>query len=473
MGKELNITKGVIWKQLLIFFFPIMIGSLFQQLYSTVDAIIVGRFVGKEALAAVGNTGVFINLLIGFFMGISSGAGVVIAQFFGAKEDKGVSKTVHTSIILAVVGGAIVMVAGILAAPTILQWMNTPGDIFQQSYDYTKYYFYGAIPCLVYNIGTGILRAIGDSKRPLYFLIVACFANIVLDFLFVVGFDMGVIGAAIATDLAQCLSAILVIVYLMKAKRQSYQLHFSQIKLDPRILKSIIRIGIPIGVQSIMYTVSNMIIQGYINDFGTDTIAAWTAYGRVDFLFWMIVNAMGIAVTTFAGQNFGAGKLDRMKQGNLTGLKITALFTLILSSIYLIFAHPFLLMFTGDEAVLKIGVYMIRCFAPIYITFIPIEIYSGTIRGAGTVFVPTLITTLGVCGLRIVWLGIAMKYIPNLLTLMAAYPIAWIVASSLYIWYYHKGRWIRVGKRKLKLNEAIEYHVSCGNEELQNKKKNE
>ena len=465
MGKELNITKGVIWKQLLIFFFPIMIGSLFQQLYSTVDAIIVGRFVGKEALAAIGNTGVFINLLIGFFMGISSGAGVLIAQFFGAREDKKVSKAVHTSIILAVVGGAIVMVAGILAAPVILQWMNTPGDIFQQSYDYTKYYFYGAIPCLIYNIGTGILRAIGDSKRPLYFLIVACFANIFLDYLFVVGLNMGVIGAAIATDLAQCLSAVLVIIYLMKARGLSYQLHFTQIRIDPKILKNIIGIGIPIGVQSIMYTVSNMIIQGYINNFGTDTIAAWTAYGRVDFLFWMIVNAMGIAVTTFAGQNFGAGKLERMKQGNLTGLKITAIFTLILSSIYLMFAHPLLLMFTGDEEVLKIGVYMIRCFAPIYITFIPIEIYSGTIRGAGTVFVPTLITTLGVCGLRIVWLGIAMKYIPNLVTLMAAYPIAWVVASILYIWYYHRGRWIQVGKRKLRLNEAIEYHVSCGKQE--------
>lgn len=471
MEKGLNITKGVIWKQLLIFFFPIMIGSLFQQLYSTVDAIIVGRFVGKGALAAVGNTGVFINLLIGFFMGIASGAGVVIAQFFGAKEHKNVSKAVHTSIILAVIGGVVVMIAGILAAPVILGWMNTPGDIFQQSYDYTKYYFYGAVPCLIYNIGTGILRAIGDSKRPLYFLIVACFANIVLDYIFVVGFHMGVIGAAIATDLAQCISAILVIVYLMRVKGQSYQMHFSMLQLDAKILKNIIRIGIPIGVQSIMYTVSNMIIQGYINEFGTDTIAAWTAYGRVDFLFWMIVNAMGIAVTTFAGQNFGAGKLDRMKQGNITGLKITALFTLILTAIYLIFAYPFFLMFTGDEGVIKIGVFMIRCFAPIYITFIPIEIYSGTIRGAGTVLVPTLITTLGVCGLRIIWLKVAMSFIPNLITLMAAYPISWIVASALYIWYYHRGRWVQVGNRKQKLNEAIEYQIRCNNEELQKESK--
>lgn len=465
MGKELNITKGVIWKQLLIFFFPIMLGTLFQQLYSTVDAIIVGRFVGKGALAAIGNTGVFINLLIGFFMGIASGAGVVISQYFGAREDKNVSKTVHTSMILAIIGGILVMIIGILAAPVMLGWMNTPSDIFQQSYDYTKYYFYGAVPCLIYNIGTGILRALGDSKRPLYFLIVACFANIILDYLFVVVFHMGVIGAAIATDIAQVISAILVVAYLMKATSKSYQLKIKFLRVDGKILKNIIRIGVPIGIQAIMYTVSNMVIQAYINVFGTDTIAAWTAYGRVDFLFWMIVNAMGIAVTTFAGQNFGAGKLDRMKQGNLTGLKITALFTLILSSAYLIFAYPLLLMFTGDQEVLKIGVYMIRCFAPIYITYIPIEIYSGTIRGAGTVLVPTLITTLGVCGLRIVWLFTSMHFIPDILTVMAAYPISWMVASGLFIWYYHHGKWIKVGKNKLKLDEAIQLHVGEKKEE--------
>ena len=274
MHKEHSITEGVIWKQLLIFFFPIMLGSLFQQLYSTVDAIIVGRYVGKEALAAIGNTGVFINLMIGFFMGISSGAGVVISQYFGAKEDEGVSKGVHTSMILAVVGGVLVMIIGILVAPAILHMMNTPDDIFQQSFDYTKFYLYGAVPCLIYNIGTGILRAIGDSKRPLYFLIVACISNILFDYFFVVVLDMGVIGAAIATDIAQVISAVLVVIYLMKAKGKPYQLFLKKLKVDLRLLKNIIRIGIPIGVQSIMYTVSNMIIQAYINGFGTEPIAA-------------------------------------------------------------------------------------------------------------------------------------------------------------------------------------------------------
>lgn len=461
MKKEQSITEGVIWKQLLLFFFPIMLGSLFQQLYSTVDAIIVGRFVGKEALAAIGNTGVFINLLIGFFMGISSGAGVVISQYFGAKQDDQVSKGVHTSMVLAIGGGVIVMIIGILVAPAVLHMMNTPAEIFKQSYDYTKYYFYGAVPCLIYNIGAGILRAIGDSKRPLYFLIVACFSNIVLDYFFVVILDMGVIGAAIATDIAQVISAVLVVVYLMKAKEKSYQLFLSKLIVDFRLLKNIIRIGVPIGIQAIMYTVSNMIIQTYINGFGTNTIAAWTAYGRVDFLFWMIVNAMGISVTTFAGQNYGAGKLERLKQGNITGLKMTAIFAIILSAVYLIFAYPLLLLFTGDEKVLEIGVYMIRCFAPIYITFIPIEIYSGTIKGAGTVMIPTLITTLGVCGVRIVWLGAAMHWIPSLLTVMAAYPISWLIASALYFIYYHRGRWIHIGKARLKLDQAIELHVGC------------
>ena len=461
MKKEQSITEGIIWKQLLFFFFPIMLGSLFQQLYSTVDAIIVGRFVGKQALAAIGNTGVFINLLIGFFMGISSGAGVVISQYFGAKQDEQVSKGVHTSMVLAILGGVMVMIIGILVAPAILQMMNTPDEIFQQSYDYTKYYFYGAVPCLIYNIGTGILRAIGDSKRPLYFLIVACVSNIVLDYFFVVTLGMGVIGAAIATDIAQVISAVLVVIYLMKAKEKSYQLLITKLKIDFRLLKNIIRIGVPIGIQAIMYTVSNMIIQAYINGFGTNTIAAWTAYGRIDFLFWMIVNAMGISVTTFAGQNYGAGKLERLKQGNITGLKMTAIFALILSTIYLVFAYPLLLLFTGDEKVLEIGVYMIRCFAPIYITFIPIEIYSGTIKGAGTVLIPTLITTLGVCGVRILWLGASMHWIPSLLTVMAAYPISWLIASALYFLYYHKGRWIHIGKARLQLDQAIELHVGC------------
>ena len=244
MKKEQSITEGVIWKQLLLFFFPIMLGSLFQQLYSTVDAIIVGRFVGKEALAAIGNTGVFINLLIGFFMGISSGAGVVISQYFGAKQDDQVSKGVHTSMVLAIGGGVIVMIIGILVAPAVLHMMNTPAEIFKQSYDYTKYYFYGAVPCLIYNIGAGILRAIGDSKRPLYFLIVACFSNIVLDYFFVVILDMGVIGAAIATDIAQVISAVLVVVYLMKAKEKSYQLFLNKLIVDFRLLKNIIRIGL-------------------------------------------------------------------------------------------------------------------------------------------------------------------------------------------------------------------------------------
>jgi len=363
--------------------------------------------------------------------------------------------------VLAIFGGVMVMIIGILVAPAILQMRNTPDEIFQQSYDYTKYYFYGAVPCLIYNIGTGILRAIGDSKRPLYFLIVACASNIVLDYFFVVTLGMGVIGAAIATDIAQVISAVLVVVYLMKAKEKSYQLLITKLKIDFRLLKNIIRIGVPIGIQAIMYTVSNMIIQAYINGFGTNTIAAWTAYGRIDFLFWMIVNAMGISVTTFAGQNYGAGKIERLKQGNITGLKMTAIFALILSTIYLIFAYPLLLLFTGDEKVLEIGVYMIRCFAPIYITFIPIEIYSGTIKGAGTVLIPTLITTLGVCGVRILWLGASMHWIPSLLTVMAAYPISWLIASALYFLYYHKGRWIHIGKARLQLEQAIELHVGC------------
>lgn len=307
-----QITEGSITKQLLLFFFPILLGTFFQQLYNTVDAVIVGQFVGKEALAAVGGTtGIIINLLVGFFVGLSSGATVIISQYYGAARPKETHDSVHTAIGLGIVGGFGFMVIGLILSPILLKAMGTPDDIMDYALSYIRIYFGGMIANVLYNIGSGILRAIGDSKRPLYFLIIGTLLNVVLDLFFVVVLDLEVIGVGIATVLSQVISAILVIITLMRSQ-QMYQLTLRDIRLDGKLLLNIIQIGLPAGLQSVMYSLSNLFIQSSINSFGTDTIAAWSAYGKIDGLFWMIMGAFGVSITTFAGQNFGAQKYSRI-----------------------------------------------------------------------------------------------------------------------------------------------------------------
>lgn len=332
-GNRNKITEGVIWKQLLIFFFPLLFGTFFQQLYNTADAIVVGRFVGKEALSAVGGaTGTLINVFVGFFIGISAGATVIISQYFGGNYKEEVSKAVHTAVAMAITGGSLIMVLGLLGAPTALRLMGTPEDIMPYSLTYIQIYFGGMIANLVYNVGAGILRAIGDSKWPLYFLIVSCVINIALDLIFVIVFHWAVMGVAIATVISQICSAVLVCVKLMRTK-ESYHLDLKSIRFHKEILKRIIQIGLPAGVQSLMYTSSNVIIQSSINSFGTNTVAAWTAYGKIDGIFWMTINALGISVTTFVGQNYGAGKYERVQKGVRICLVIAISISIALSTL--------------------------------------------------------------------------------------------------------------------------------------------
>ncbi len=378
-----QITEGVIWKQLLFFFFPILFGTFFQQLYNTTDAVIVGKFVGKEALAAVGGpAATLINLLIGFFTGLSSGATVIIAQYYGAEKDEDVKKTVHTAMALSIAGGAVIMALGILFSGAALRAMNTPDEVLSLSVVYMRVYFLGVIPSLVYNMGSGILRAVGDSKRPLYFLILSCFVNIVLDILFVTVLKMGVVGVAVATALSQVISALMVLAALMRTE-DSYRLFVREIRFSPVLLHNIIRIGLPAGIQSTMYSASNLIIQSSINAFGTDTIAAWTAYGKVDGIFWMIMGAYGVSITTFAGQNFGAGKYDRIKKSVRICLGMAAFTSVLLSVIVLAGGRVFFGLFTDDPGVVSIGLGMMRVISPSYITYICIEILGGTTRGGG------------------------------------------------------------------------------------------
>jgi putative MATE family efflux protein len=436
MGKSNAITEGVIWKQLLLFFFPILFGTFFQQLYNAIDAIIVGRYVGKEALSAVGgSTNTVIQLIVGFFVGLSSGATVIISQYYGAKRQEMVGYAVHTAIAFSVIAGLVMSAAGILTAPAVLKAMNTPEDVLGPSITFLRIYYLGMVGNLVYNIGAGILRAVGDSKRPLYFLIVSCMTNIVLDMLFVVGLGMGVAGAALATIISQALSAVLVIMLLVRTK-DMHSLVLRDIRLDKRMLARIIKIGFPAGMQSIMYSSSNVIIQAGINSLGTDTVAAWTAYSKIDSIFWMIVSAFGISVTTFVGQNYGAGKKERMRKGVRVCMAMTFAATFLISFVLYFWGIYCYRLFTTDTAVIRIGVEMLRFLVPVYFTYVAIEILSGALRGVGDSWIPMLICLIGICALRVIWLMLAVPLRKNIYTIMFSYPLTWVVTTILFVVYY-------------------------------------
>lgn len=445
-NQENGITNGVIWKQLLIFFFPILLGTFFQQLYNTVDAIVVGKYVGKEALGAVGGaTGSIINLLIGFFVGVASGASVIIAQFYGAKNEENTSKAVHTAIALGLCGGIFFTIIGFTISPMALRLMGTPEDILSHATTYIQVYFLGTIFNLLYNIGSGILRAVGDSKRPLYFLIICSFVNIVLDLIFVANFHLGVLGAALATLISQIISGLLVLNALMKTT-DIYRLTLKKIGFHFSILKNIIQIGLPAGLQSVMYTSSNIIIQTCINTFGTNTVAAWTAYSKIDGIFWMIMSAFGISITTFAGQNYGANKFDRIKKSVRVCLGMAMVTAFGISAFLGIFGKYVYLLFTNDPAVIEIGMKILGVFVPFYFTYVCIEVLSGAIRGTGNSLIPMILTCLGVCVLRIVWIYTVVPLHHTLEMVAASYPITWAVTSILFIIYYMRGTWLKKGR---------------------------
>lgn len=438
-----NITEGPIWKQLLAFFFPILLGTFFQQLYNTADAMIVGNFVGKQALAAVGGTtAVLINFLVNLFVGLSSGATVVIAQYYGAQKIAEVRRAVHTAIALALTAGVGITVLGIAVSRPALEAMGAPDDILEYALTYIRIYFAGTIASFLYNIGSAILRAVGDTKRPLYFLIIACLTNIVLDLLFVLWLGLGVAGVGIATVLSQAVSAVLVILALFKPGAV-YQISLREIRFHADVLKSTLRIGLPAGIQSDMYAISNILLQSCINSFHTDAVAAWTAFGKIDGFYWMISGAYGVAITTFVSQNFGAQKYDRMRRSVRICLWMLLASTAVISLLFCVFARPLLQLFNSDAAVLDMGVMIMYRMAPFYFTFTLIEIFSGAIRGTGDSLVPMLLTCGGVCVLRIVWIYLALPLYPRLEMVVISYPITWVITSVLFLIYYLQGGWLR------------------------------
>ncbi len=438
-----SITEGSIWKSMLSFFWALLLGAFFQQFYNTVDAVIVGRAVGSAGLAAVGGSAAMVvNLFVGFFMGLSSGATVVIAQFYGAGRKEEVSKAVHTSIALAICGGIVITVVGLLLSRWVIDIMKTPADVVEASTVYLRIYFIGMVANLVYNMGAGILRAIGDSRGPLYVLIVSCFANIFLDVLFVIilgmgkkGITTGVTGVAVATVLCQILSAVIVVIMLMRST-DSYKLFLTRIRIDPGMINRIVRIGLPAGFQTTMYTLSNMLIQAAINEFGANAVSAWAAYGKIDVLFWMTISSLGTSVTTFAGQNFGAGKYERVRKSTRQAFAIAAIITIPLSAVLYLWGKGFLYIFINDTEVIDIGMQMIKFLAPFYVTYIGVEIFSGVLRGMGDALMPMLITLSGICVLRVVWILAAFPLNRTIEMVETSYPITWITTSVLFFFYY-------------------------------------
>lgn len=448
--KANQITEGVIWKQLLLFFFPILFGTFFQQLYNAADAMIVGRFVGKEALSAVGgSTGMLTQMVVGFFVGLSSGAAVIISQYYGAKRPEMVSYAVHTAMAFSIFSGLVLMVLGIGLAPWMLEAMETPEDVLGPSILYIRIYFLGIIGNLLYNTGAAILRAVGDSKKPLYFLMISCLVNIGLDVLLVVVMQMGVLGAALATILSQALSAALVLGCLMQTK-DMHRLEWHKVRIDGRMLKRVVRIGFPAGLQSVMYGASNVIIQTGINSLGTNTVAAWTAYSKIDAMFWMMVSSFGIAVTTFVGQNYGAAKPERMHRGVRTCMYMTIGASIIVSVLIYNWGIYGYQLFTTDADVIAIGISMMRYLAPVYVTYVTIEILSGALRGVGDCWIPMMLCCVGVCILRVAWILVVVPLSRNIYTIMFSYPLTWVTTTLLFtVYYLFFSRLGRYSKRRI------------------------
>ena len=437
-----QITEGVIWKQLLSFFFPILLGTFFQQMYNTVDTIIVGRFVGTQALAAVGSTAALISLINGFFVGLSTGATVLLSQFYGANDREGVSNALHTGIGLSLVLGVLITVIGFGAGPRILQVAGTPENCMADATTYVLIYFSGAVASMVYNMGAGILRAMGDSRRPTIFLIVACFVNIAADLFFVVVLKMGVAGAAIATVFSQTISAVMVLLVLYRLP-EGMHFRFRQIRLDGRLLRRILYVGVPAGLQFVTFDVANLLIQSGINSFGDITVAAWTAYIKTDALTWMISGAFGVSITTFVGQNFGAQKYDRIRKSVWVCMGMSVSLIACLSALVITFRTFILGIYTTDPEVIRVGAYVMLWTVPFNFIFMPVEVFAGTMRGTGYSMMPTVITCCCVCLFRVVWIFTMVARFHTIELLALCYPLSWVLAATVFYITYLRGNWLR------------------------------
>ncbi len=446
MEKQLSrndLTEGVVWKRLLVFFLPIAAGTCIQQLYNAVDGLIVGRFVGTVALAAVGGSSAqIINLLIGFFVAITAGAAVVIAQVYGAGRTRDVQLAAGNAIAVFALMGLGLMALGLAASPAMLRLLRTPEDTLPGSILYLRIYFIGVPFILVLNMESNMLRSVGDSVSPFLFMVVGCVSNIVLDMVFVVLFRWGIAGVAIATVVSQVLNMALLTSRLLHTK-EAYRLSFRELRLKGVYLRNMLRLGIPSGLQSSMYAVSNMVIQVGVNSLGTVVVASWAMTSKTDGIFWAVSNALGAAITSFVGQNLGAGKDERVKQCVKEGMILSLIITVSLSGLILLLGRPLLHVLTDDPAVIETTFEMMTYFVPFYFTWTTIEVLSAVLRGAGDAVRPVAIIGLGICLFRIIWIVTLFRMIHTLPVLCLCYVASWVVTDIAMIVYYRKGSWLR------------------------------
>ena len=436
-----NLTQGVVWKKLLVFFLPIAAGTCIQQLYNAVDGLIVGRFVGTEALAAVGGSSAqIINLLIGFFVAITSGASVVIAQVYGANRQRDVQLAAGNAIAVFSLLGVLLMLFGLIFSPAMLRLLKTPADTLEDAILYLRIYFIGVPFILILNMESNMLRSVGDSVSPFLFMVVGCVTNILLDCVFVLVFEWGVTGVAVATVAAQMVNMALLTRKLMTTK-ESYRLSLGELRLKGVYLKNMLRLGIPAGLQSSMYAVSNMIIQVGVNSLGTVVVASWVMTGKTDGIFWAVSNALGAAITSFVGQNRGAGRDDRVKLCVKQGMILSSIITVGLSGLIMLTGRPLLFILTKDQAVRDTTWLMMVYFVPYYFTWVVIEVLSGVLRGYGDAVRPVVIIGIGICLLRIIWIVTLFAEIHTLFVLCLCYPVSWTLTSGAMYVYYRKGGW--------------------------------
>ena len=440
--RDTDMTEGSIVRHLALFAVPLLIGNLFQQFYSTVDSVIVGNFVGKQALAAVGCTASIVNSLIGFFIGLSAGAGVVISQYYGAHDDDKLHRTVETALGMTLILCAALTALGVTLTPLMLRMMQTPEDVFDAAALYLRIYFWGVTGQLLYNIGAGILRAVGDSTRPLYFLIFSTLSNTVLDLIFVKVFGMGIAGAAYATILAQALSALLVMSVLVRSDK-AFHVELRLPRIEGMLLRRICAIGVPTALQMVITSVSNIFVQSYVNRFGSSAMAGWAAYVKIDGVAFLPVISLAIAITTFVGQNLGAGKMDRVKSAAPRCLGLSSIIMLVLLLPLMLFAPQLVGLFNREPEVLEYGTLFIRLISPFYLMTSINQVYSGAMRGVGNSRAPMLIMLFSFVLFRQIYLYTVFRLGGGIIPIGLGYPAGWVVCSLITLIYYYSGAWLK------------------------------
>jgi len=444
-GKDVDMTTGNIIRHIITFAIPLLLGNVFQQFYNMVDTWVVGNFASNAAFSAVGSVGPIINMLIGFFMGLSSGAGVVISQYYGAGRHDEVHKTVHTAVTMTLILAVLFTVIGNVMTPIMLKLMKTPDDVLPESTTYLRIYFSGIIGLMLYNIGAGILRAVGDSKRPFYFLVVSALLYIVLDLLLVLKFKMGVAGVALATVISQGVSAVLVFIVLMRTS-SCVKLEIKSLRLHWSMLKKVFSVGIPAALQMTVTAFSNVFVQSYINFFQSDCMSGWTAYAKVDQLLFLPMQSIALASTTFVGQNLGKNQVERAKKGVKYSLIIAVVSTFIMMIPVMIFASPIVAFFNSKPEVVEFGTLFLRWLTPFYVLCCFNQVYSGALRGAGNSKAPMIIMLTSFVAFRQLYLFVMSMVWNEVIPIAMSYPAGWLLCSTLTTIYYHK---VKLGKTRL------------------------